>query len=223
MPLDPRRCFPVMCLTQDGVGIPHAAQAARLCAAGARWIQLRMKGAARASWLAEAAACVDACRRHGAVLVVNDSVDIALASGADGAHLGGPDADWGDARRRLGPDRILGGTVNNGADALRAAADGCLDYAGVGPFRFTATKRNLAPVLGPGGVRALVAELGALPAWVIGGVGPADLPGLRGAGAAGVAGSSALYHGGRGEENLRAILNAWSRPAELPAEPAPRP
>jgi thiamine-phosphate pyrophosphorylase len=223
MPLDPTVRFGVMCLTQDGVGIPHAEQAERLCAAGARWVQLRMKGAAPAAWLAEARAAAAACRLHGAVLVVNDSVDIALESGADGAHLGGPGADWGAARMRLGPERILGGTVNNRSDARRAAASGCLDYAGVGPFRFTGTKRGLAPVLGLDGVRQLIAELGALPAWVIGGVAPADLPALHGAGAAGAAVSSGLYRGGRIEENLRAYLDAWSPPAELPVDRVPCP
>jgi len=217
MPLDPRSRFAVMCLTQDGIGLPHAEQAGRLCAAGARWIQLRMKGATPASWLAEAAAAVAACRSHGAVLIVNDSVEIALESGADGVHLGGPDADYRDARRRLGSARMLGGTVNNRPDALRALAAGCLDYAGVGPFRFTPTKRNLAPVLGPGGVRALIADLRGIPAWVIGGITPADLPGLRAAGAAGAAVSSRLYLEGRLEENLRAFLDAWNMPAELMA------
>jgi thiamine-phosphate pyrophosphorylase len=223
MPLDPRRFFPVMCLTQDGLGLPHAEQAARLCAAGARWIQLRMKEASPAAWLAEATGAAQACRRHGAVLIVNDSVDIALAAGADGAHLGGPDADWRGARRRLGAGRILGGTVNNTDDARRALAAGCLDYAGVGPLRFTSTKGNLAPVLGLGGVRALIAQLAGIPAWVIGGVGPGDLPALRGAGAAGAAVSSRLYAGGRVEENLQAFLEAWSRPAERVPETAAHP
>jgi thiamine-phosphate pyrophosphorylase len=207
-----------MCLTQDGTGIPHAEQAARLCAAGARWIQLRMKGAERAAWLAEAAAAARACRRHGAVLIVNDSVEVALESGADGVHLGSDDGEWREARRRLGA-RILGGTVNRSADAARAVASGCLDYAGVGPLRFTATKRGLAPLLGLPGVRALIAELGGIPAWVIGGVEPPDLPELRAAGAAGAAVSSALHRGGRIEDNLRAFLAAWA-PA---APPVPSP
>jgi thiamine-phosphate pyrophosphorylase len=217
MPLDPQRSFPVMCLTQDGLGIAHAEQAARLCRAGARWIQLRMKGAEPGAWLEEARAATKACRRSGAVLIVNDSVDIALACGADGVHLGNLDGAWSEARRRLGSGRILGGTVNTDEDAHRAAASGCLDYAGVGPLRFTATKRNLSPVLGLEGVRRLIAGLGGLPAWVVGGVGPEDLPGLWSAGACGVAVSSALHRGGRLEENFRAILAAW------PARPQPQP
>jgi thiamine-phosphate pyrophosphorylase len=214
VPLDPNKIFPVMGLTQDGLGMAHGLQAARLCAAGARWIQLRMKGAPPAEWLGEAAAAAHACRTHGCVFIVNDSVDVALACGADGVHLGSLDSGWSEARRRLGPDRILGGTVNTPGDALRAVESGCLDYVGVGPLRFTPTKTNLAPVLGLGGVRRTLGALRGLPAWVIGGVEPQDLPALREAGAAGVAVSSALYRGGRIEENLRAFLDAWTRHAE---------
>ncbi len=215
MPLDPLMRFPVMCLTQDGLGITHAEQARRLCAAGARWVQLRMKGAPRAEWLAQASAAAAACRAHGAVLIVNDSVEVAADCGADGVHLGSLDTGWEQARARLGAGRIIGGTVNCAADAARAAGASCLDYVGVGPLRFTRTKDNLSPVLGLAGVRDLIALLGALPAWVIGGVEARDLPGIAGAGAAGVAVSSALHRGGLPEENLRALRGAWPRPAEL--------
>ncbi len=208
MSLDPERRFPLMCLTQDGTGVPHSEQAERLCVAGARWIQLRMKDAADDVRLAEATRCAEACRRHGAILVVNDRVDVALECGADGVHLGSLDCGWQEARRALGPGRILGGTVNNASDARRARESGCLDYAGVGPLRHTATKRNLAPVLGPAGVAALIEALAPLPAWVIGGVGAGDAPGLLQAGAAGIAVSSPLHAGGTLEANCRALLDA---------------
>jgi thiamine-phosphate pyrophosphorylase len=213
MPLEPMRYSPVMCLTQDGLGISHAAQAARMCSAGAQWIQLRMKGAPMDEWLAEAAATASVCRDYGAVLVVNDSVEVALESGADGVHLGSLDGGWREARERLGDRAILGGTVNNPADAVRAVQAGCLEYAGVGPLRFTATKRNLAPVLGLAGVGALIAALEGLPAFVIGGVEAADIAGLRGAGAAGVAVSSALHRDDQIESNVRAFLDEWNRVA----------
>ncbi len=99
-------------------------------------------------------------------------------------HLGKLDDAWDEARRRLQPGAIVGGTVNDLADARRAAA-GSLDYVGVGPLRFTPTKSNLAPVLGLGGVRRLLGELGGVPAWVIGGVTPADLAPVRAAGRGG--------------------------------------
>ena len=203
-----------MCLTMDGLGRPHARQVEELCAAGAGWIQLRMKGAPDRAWLSEAKASVAICRRHGAILIVNDNVEIAGESGADGVHLGSLDADWRGARRILGPSSVIGGTVNNSGDARRAVESGCLDYAGVGPLRFTSTKRGLSPVLGMAGIRPLIAELGGLPAWVIGGVGPADLAEIRAAGAAGAAVSSFLWRGASVEENLRALLGAWAKSPE---------
>ncbi len=198
-----------MCLTQDGVGLTHAEQARRLCAAGARFVQLRMKGAGRDAWLGEAREAARACRDAGALLIVNDSIEIAVESGADGVHLGGKDGDWRDARARLGAGPIIGGSINGAEDARRAVASGCLDYVGVGPFRFTQTKTDLSPVLGIEGTRNLIEALGALPAWVIGGITPVDLPELRAAGARGVAVSSFLYRGGRITENFRALAAAW--------------
>lgn len=201
--------FPIMCLTQDALPFGHVDQARRLCAAGARLVQLRMKNAAPETWLATARGVVAVCREHGALCIVNDSVEIALAAGADGVHLGKLDLDWREARRRLGPDRLLGGTVNSADDAARAVASCCLDYVGVGPLRLTTTKQNLAPVLGIEGVGALVAGLGHLPAWVIGGVQPGDLPAVQATGAAGVAVSSALYADGDVARRFQTFLAAW--------------
>ncbi|MFT3782410.1 MAG: thiamine phosphate synthase [Nibricoccus sp.] len=199
-----------MCITQDGFPLSHEEQAARLCEAGARWIQLRMKNAEQEYWIKTACAVVEICREHGAVCIVNDSVDVAFASGADGVHLGKEDEDWRDARRRLGRGLLLGGTVNNEKDANRAVIANCLDYVGIGPWRFTTTKKNLAPVLGESGVRLLVAMLDGLPAWVIGGVEPADIPSVRATGAAGVAVSSGLYRGGMLATNFRDYAKAWA-------------
>jgi len=211
MPLDPTH-FPVMCITQDGLPLTHAAQAARLCAAGARWIQLRMKNAAPEVWLSTAREVVAICHAHGALCIVNDDVDIALAAGADGVHLGKLDPDCRRARSRLGPLCLIGGTVNNAADADHALAAGCLDYVGVGPLRFTTTKQKLAPVIGLDGVIACIVRLDGLPGWVIGGVQATDLPSLRAVGAAGVAVSGALFHQDKIEENYRAFAVAWDMP-----------
>jgi thiamine-phosphate pyrophosphorylase len=169
MPLEPHR-YSVMCITQDGFALSHEDQAERLCEAGARWIQLRMKNAEPGLWIATARAVVSICREHGAVCIINDSVDIAIAAAADGVHLGKDDENWRAARRRLGRSMLLGGTVNNEADAKRAITAGCLDYVGIGPWRYTTTKQNLSPVLGPAGVRLLVAMVDGLPAWVVGGI-----------------------------------------------------
>jgi thiamine-phosphate pyrophosphorylase len=168
-----------------------------------------MKGAARDVWLETAADVVAVCRDHGAVCVINDSVEVAMASGADGVHLGRTDGGWRGARERLGPGRILGGTINHAADAHAAAMADCLDYVGVGPWRFTTNKPNLAPLLGPDGTRALIRQLDGLPAWAIGGIEVDDLGPVRATGAAGVAVSSVLFRGGRIEENYRILALAW--------------
>jgi thiamine-phosphate pyrophosphorylase len=212
MALEPARRIPLMCLTQDGLALSHAEQAAELCRAGVRWIQLRMKNAAGSEdvRLDVAREVVRICRDHGTICIVNDRPDLAAAADADGAHVGRNDGDWQEARRILGPHRLLGGTVNNGDDASLAVAAGCLDYVGVGPLRYTATKARLAPILGESGIRALLSQLDGLPAWAIGGVRPEDLPGLRGAGAAGVAVSSAIYERGRIAENVAAFQAAWT-------------
>jgi thiamine-phosphate pyrophosphorylase len=208
MPIDPNR-YSVMCITLDGLPLSHEDQAERLCKAGARWVQLRHKGATLEKWTEVAREVVAVCRAFGAVCIINDSVDVALAAGADGVHLGKQDEGWEAARARLGKSLLLGGTVNNAEDASRAIEAGCLDYVGVGPYRFTDTKKNLAPVLGLEGVRTLVAMLDGLPAWVIGGIEPADLPKIRATGAAGVAVSSGLFSGGRLETNFRDYASAW--------------
>lgn len=210
-----------MCLTHDGLPISHAAQARALLAAGARWIQLRMKNAEPAAWLATAREVVAACRAAGAICIVNDSVEIALASDADGVHLGKLDGDWSAARARLGPERILGGTVNDAEAARRAAACGVLDYVGIGPWRFTTTKKNLAPVLGPEGIARLLPLLDGLPAWVIGGIRPDDLPAIRALGARGVAVSSSLFSANDLSARLAAFLAAWQNPEPPPITPAP--
>lgn len=208
MPLEAYK-YAVMCITLDGLALSHDEQAARLCEAGARWIQLRHKGDTLEKWTEVARDVVAVCRSHGAICIINDSVDVALASGADGVHLGKLDEDWAAARQRLGRSLLLGGTVNNAEDAQRAIAADCLDYVGVGPWRYTSTKKNLAPVLGEAGVRSLVAMLDGLPAWAIGGIESDDVPVVRETGAAGVAVSSGLYRGGHIKANYKSYAKAW--------------
>ena len=214
MALEAHRRFPLMAITQNGGPLGHAEQVRRLCAAGVRWIQLRMKNVPRGEWLSTAREAVSVCRAHGAVCIVNDSIDIALEAGADGVHLGRLDLSWREARSHLGPGPILGGTVNTDADATRAVEAGCLDYVGVGPLRFTRTKKELAPLRGFDGIRSLVGMLGGIPAWAIGGVEVSDVPRLRGLGVAGTAVCSALLRGDRIDENVRGFLDAWPVPIE---------
>ena len=199
----------LMCITQDNLPVSHLEQVRQLCDAGAKWIQLRMKQADATTRLETAKAVVAVCHAHRAVCIINDSLDLALTVGADGVHLGRTDGSWQEARHQLGADRILGGTVNNKDDADLAAATGCLDYVGVGPWRFTTNKKNLAPLLGPDGVRSLVALLGSIPAWAIGGVEAPDLRAVRATGASGAAVSSCLFRTGTVRDNFHTLQAAW--------------
>jgi thiamine-phosphate pyrophosphorylase len=204
-----------MCLTQDGLRISHLEQATRLLIAGARWIQVRMKQATARERLHEAGMIASLCRQYDAVCIVNDDAELAIAVNAHGAHLGKTDGYWRVARAMMGRDMILGGTVNNEEDANRALCAGCLDYVGIGPWRFTSTKENIASILGRDGVAALVAQLGGIPAWAIGGIESSDLREVRACGAVGAAASSALYRDGRIAENFQNMASAWQQALKI--------
>jgi thiamine-phosphate pyrophosphorylase len=215
MPLDRSQLHPVMCLTQDGLPLSHLEQAVQLLAAGARWIQVRMKRATSGERLHTAGLIASLCRQYGAVCIINDDVDVAIAVDAHGVHLGKKDGSWREARAAIGQKMILGGTINNVEDAQRALQASCLDYVGVGPWRYTATKENLAPVLGRAGVAGLVAQLDGIPAWAIGGIDSGDVAEIHASGAVGVAVSSALYRAEQIKDNFDAFETAWRQALTL--------
>lgn len=113
---------------------------ARAClAGGARLLQVRGKEEGSAAFLALADALVSETRRAGGRLVVNDRVDIARMSGADGVHVGQDDLPAEDARRLLGPDAIVGVSTHDPAQVERALTSPAT-YIAVGPIYGTATK-----------------------------------------------------------------------------------
>ncbi|MFP4673523.1 MAG: thiamine phosphate synthase [Opitutales bacterium] len=204
--------FPnIQCLTLDDVGRSHVEQVHELCRAGAEWIQLRMKQASDADVADAVRECLPLCRASGARLILNDRVQIALDAGADGVHLGKDDMPWQEARSLAGDRLLIGGTVNSEDDADAARDSACLDYAGVGPFRFTGTKKKLAPVLTASQWRNILRKLAPLPCYAIGGIRPEDLRQLRGFGVHGVAVSSILMAGASVEENYKALVEEWSK------------
>jgi thiamine-phosphate pyrophosphorylase len=125
------------------------------------------------------------CREAGARCLVNDRLDVALAVGADGAHVGAQDIPVAAARRILGPDAILGATARDPAAARAAVAAGA-SYLGVGPAFATTTKDGLPDPIGPAGIGAVAAAVD-VPVIAIGGVTVGRVPGLVAAGAYGVA------------------------------------
>ena len=126
----------------------HADLAGMAARGGADAVQFREKRPWTTRERIEVArACLDACRSHGAMLLVDDFADVALAVGAGAIHLGRHDLDVATARRIVGPDVIIGGTANSYEEATGVwAAD--IDYIGVGPIYGTRSKANPAPEMG---------------------------------------------------------------------------
>ena len=157
-------------------------------AAGVRVVQYRQKQGLTFDLVAEARQLRQLCRHIR--FLVNDRVDLALEVGADGVHLGQEDLSYHEARKLLGPDKIIGVTVHTVAEALAAQAGGA-DYLGVSPIFATGTKADAGA---PTGV-ALLAEIRrrvTLPLVAIGGITLAKAPAVIGAGADGVCAIAAV-------------------------------
>ena len=112
---------------------------------GATFVQLREKELSPAALLEEARALAQLCHARHVPFVVDDNVEVALAAGADGVHVGQSDMAARRARALLGPDKILGVSAHNAAEALAAQADGA-DYLGCGAAFVTGTKLDAHPV-----------------------------------------------------------------------------
>ncbi len=182
-------------LTQDHPRLSHGTQALSALRGGAKWIQLRSKEKSRGEITTLARELKIICRDFGAHLIINDHAEIAGEAGADGVHLGKSDLSVAEARSLLGRDFIIGGTANTLED-IGALAEAGVDYAGIGPFRFTETKKKLAPILGLEGIRRLVSACRAagiqLPLIAIGGIGLEDVASILETGVFGLAVSSAI-------------------------------
>lgn len=156
---------------------------AAACAGGADVIQLRRKADTGAEHLDLAARCRAITAASEALLIVNDRVDVAMAVGADGVHLGEDDMPVAVARQ-LWPEGLIGRSTHSAAQA-RAARDDGADYLGVGPVHATPTKPG-RPAVGLGLVAAMAAEL-TIPWVAIGGIDPATIDAVLAAGAPAVA------------------------------------
>ena len=133
-------------------------------------VQLRVKSSARQAYDLTVAA-LPLCRAAGALCLVDDRVEVALAAGADGVHVGADDLPVAAARRLLGPSAVVGATCRAIASAQAAVLDGAC-YLGVGPAFPTSTKDGLPPPLGPAGVAAIADAVPGTPVIAIGGITP---------------------------------------------------
>ena len=187
--------IPVQFITHRNERFGYVDGARMALEGGCKWIQLRMKGATDDEVRAAAAVIQPLCKQHEAVFVIDDRVALAKELKADGVHLGKNDMPVGEARHVLGEDFIIGGTANTFEDIERLHREGA-DYIGCGPFRFTTTKQNLAPVLGLEGYFTLVNRMRAagilLPVVAIGGIRFEDIPDIMRTGVRGIAVSGAV-------------------------------
>jgi len=188
---DLRRSLAVYVVTSAGLapGRGHVEVARAAIEGGAGAVQLRAPEIEeRSGELLPLATGLSAlCRARGVVFIVNDLVDVAIQSGADGVHLGQEDEAIG-VRDRLGPDRVLGLSVETPEQAKEAERMGA-DYLGVTVFE-TKTKPEAKPA-GLDGLRGIVAATH-LPVVGVGGIDPSNAPQVLAAGAAGVAVVSAV-------------------------------
>jgi thiamine-phosphate pyrophosphorylase len=197
--------------------LPIAEAVAAACRGGVRVVQVREKSAPDAELLAVARDLAAVAREAGALLLVNDRVEVALEAGADGAHVGPEDLAPAEARRILGPGRILGVTTHDLAQANRAVEAGA-DYVGIGPVFPTDTKGVPIRVIGPEAA-GRVARAIRVPAFAIGGIGPSNARRVREGGCDRAAVCAAILGAEDPERAAREILAALG-PATSPASTA---
>ena len=170
---------------------------------GAAIVQLREKNLEDAAFLTEAKRFTALCRKLGAVSIINDRADIALAAGADGVHVGQSDLEAERARALLGPDKIIGVSAHSPEEARRAREAGA-DYLGCGAAFATGTKSDAKPI-SKDTIRAVTAAAG-VPVVAIGGVSRENILELRGLGLSGVAVVSGIFAQGDVEAAARELL-----------------
>ena len=177
---------------------------------GCRWIQLRMRDAIDDEVRPIAVEAQKLCRHYNAKFIIDDRVALVRELGADGVHLGKNDMPIHEARQILGPDYIIGGTANTFEDA-KAHYEASADYIGCGPFRFTTTKKKLAPVLGLDGYRHIIQQMRAanitIPVVAIGGITKDDIPAILQTGITGIALSGTVLHADDPIAEMKHIIN----------------
>ncbi len=203
-----RRALRLMVVThpRPGAGRPLEEVVGEVVAAGAGAVQLRDKDAPPRELLDLARRLRAVTARRGALLIVNDRLDIALAVGADGVHLGPDDVPVAAARRAVPDGFLVGHSTDDPAKARRAEAGGA-DYLGCGTVFATTSKRDAGAVIGVDGLTA-VARSVRIPVLAIGGVTAERVPLLDGSGAIGVAVISAVMAAARPAGAARRLLEA---------------
>lgn len=178
--------------------------------AGQTWIQFRFKDSLPSIRWHTAEKVKVLCERYQATLVINDDVDLTLAIDAHGVHLGLQDRPVKQAQALL-PGKIIGGTANTLEEVKQRIQESC-SYIGLGPLRYTATKKKLSPLLGFEGYRQILSSLTSeernTPIVAIGGITLEDVPHLKQLGLQGIAISS-LLHQQQNPQQIIQQLNSY--------------
>lgn len=184
---------------------------------GCRWVQLRMKDASDDEVRQVAMELIPMCRETDTFLIIDDRVELVDELKVSGVHLGKSDMDPLQAREILGPHCIIGVTANTADDIIKYKGKD-VDYFGVGPYRFTTTKHNLAPILGLEGYSRLISEVRQagidFPIVAIGGVTLDDIPALMHTGVNGVAISRAIIDAPDPVQYTRQVLESLRKAIE---------
>ncbi|MCK4648566.1 thiamine phosphate synthase [bacterium] len=182
-------------------------------AGGASAIQLREKELESGDLCHLASSLKKAARKKKALFIVNDRVDIAKACDADGVHLGNKDLPINIARKLLGKKKIIGVTVRNLSQALRAQREGA-DYVSLGPIFFTKTKKDLPP---PQGLKVITRIKGKIkiPLLAIGGINRNNVAQVMRAGADGAAVASAVVRAKNVRKSTKELLRQIKKAKRL--------
>ena len=178
---------------------------------GVTIVQLREKHLDEDAFTAQAIQVRTLCRRYGVPLIINDNVDVALRSGADGVHVGMEDTPVAELRRRVGPDFLIGATAKTVAQARAAEAAGA-DYLGVGAVFPSPTKKNAIRITNE--QLQTICTCVSIPTVAIGGIDRGNVLQLRGCGMDGIAVVSALF----GAADIRAAAQELKKQADLVSE-----
>ncbi|MEE1189447.1 MAG: thiamine phosphate synthase [Bacteroidales bacterium] len=179
---------------------------------GCRWVQLRMKDSDEILFEKTAIVVQQMCKEYGANFIIDDNVALAKKIDADGVHLGKNDMPITEARKLLGEGFIIGSTVNSFEDILYILKSGITpDYFGCGPFRYTSTKKNIAPILGYEGYLNINHKIFdnniQIPLVAIGGIHKKDIPQLLKSGVSGIALSSSILNASNPINEMQEIVN----------------
>lgn len=177
---------------------------------GCKWVQLRMKDADKEEIKAVARKAKEICKKNDVILVIDDYADIAKELELDGVHLGKKDMPVDEARKLLGEEFIIGATANSFED-IEALRHTDIDYIGLGPFRFTSTKKNLSPVIGIEGYAEIMRRKAEssinIPIVAIGGICYDDINDIMDTGINGIAVSGSLINAENMTEETKRMIS----------------